>query len=280
MEGMTCLVTGATSGIGEITAQALAQAGADLFLVARNADKAKALVDRLKAQTGNDRITALIGDLSRQADVRRVAAEFKAQRDRLDRLVNNAGGAFTERKVTDDGFEYTWALNHLAYFLLTLELQPLLAATPGARVVCTASDAHKGGKLVWDDLQYERRRYGTGTLAYCQSKLANVLFAREAARRFAEDGITVNSVHPGYVASGFALNNGPVVKFGQWLGKPFARSPEKGAETVIWATVDPGAATLNGEYLMDKKVRRPSARGRDDEAAARLWELSLTQVGG
>lgn len=270
LAGKTFLLTGATLGIGAAAAQAFAQRGADLVLVGRSAEKLAAARAELSKHTDVDTIVA---DLSLVSETRRVAAEFRARRDRLHALVNNAGGIFQTRQVTAEGFEHTFALNHLAYFVLTTELWDVLARTSGARVVSTASGAHMGGRIDVNDVAWVKRRYSAWA-AYANSKLANVMFTREAARR-AAGSFVANCVHPGWVYSGFGLNEpGLVARAISFAGPLFARTTEKGAETIIWAAASPEASALNGEYLTDRRVARPSAAARDEAQAQALWSLS------
>lgn len=268
------LLTGATEGIGKSAAKEFAARGAELVLVARNPQKGEKVVAELKESTGNPRVSLLVGDLSVMADVRRVAGEFRAAHDRLDVLVNNAGAVFTKRQLSADGLEQTFALNHVGYFLLTHELAEVLGRTPGARVVSTSSGAHQAGKIRFDEIAKREGGY-SGFPVYCDSKLANVLFTRELARRLAPRGVTANCVHPGFVNTGFGHNTKGLVDTAlKFLGPLFARSPEKGAETVVWAAVSPDAAKVTGEYLMDRKVARSSKLSKDEALARELWAFS------
>jgi retinol dehydrogenase 12 len=273
LEGKVFLVTGATEGIGKAAALDFARRGATLVLVGRNKEKSERVVAELKAASGNDRVDLLLGDMSALADVRAVADAFRAKHDRLDVLVNNAGALFNDYKLSADGFEMTFALNHLGYFLLTTRLLDLLQKTPGARVVSTASAAHHLGRM---NLATVAKRSGrAGFVAYGDSKLANILFTRELARRLASSGVVVSCFHPGYVRSGFGLNNGGVQA---WLAAKvagvFARTPEKGAETLLWLATSPEAAKFNGEYFFDLKLAALSKRAKDDALAKGLWTLS------
>ena len=271
LEGKVFLVTGATEGIGKIAAQDFATRGATVVLVGRNKDKSERVVSEIKAASGSDKVELLLGDMSLKADIRRVADEFRASHDRLDVLVNNAGAVFLEHELTADGIEKTFALNHVGYFLLTKSLLDLLEKTPGSRVISTASAAHRAGKM---DLSTIAKRNGkAGFDAYGDSKLANILFTRELARR--AKGVVVNCVHPGWVHTGFAMNNQGFIKTMIGLMAPlFARTPEKGAETVIWAATSPEAAQHNGEYFFDKKIGKTTPRAKDDDLARGLWELT------
>jgi NAD(P)-dependent dehydrogenase (short-subunit alcohol dehydrogenase family) len=248
MQGKTILLTGSTAGIGQEAARRLAQRGATLVCVARDEGKARALVDSLTANTGNENHAFLIGDLDRPVEVQRVAREFRERHDRLDVLFNNAGALFTERQLTADGLERTFALNHLAYFVLTVELLELLEASAPARVVSTSSDAHRQGDLGYlDDLQ--TTRYGVGGMrAYGRSKLANIWFTVELARRLEGTGVTANCFHPGFVASSFARNNGLLASLAMTFTRPFQRGVGKGADTGVWLATAPELATASGGY--------------------------------
>jgi retinol dehydrogenase 12 len=271
--GKVFLVTGATEGIGKAAAHALARRGATLVLVGRNADKTAGVKAALAAKIGTGPVDTIVGDLSLLAEVRRVAAEFKARHDRLDVLVNNAGAVFAQRQLTADGIELTLALNHLNYFLLTHELRGLLEATPGARVVSTSSGAHRMGNFDFDDLVTREKVYG-GFQVYGDSKLCNILFTRELARRLKPAGVVANCFHPGLVRTGFGHNNTGFVGLSVKLTGLFARTPEKGAETLLWLATSPEAAARSGDYYYDCKVARSSRVAKDDELAMRLWSLS------
>ena len=250
-----------------------------MVIVARNREKGERLVAEWKEATGNGRIELLVDDLSTLEGVRAAAAAFRANHDRLDVLVNNAGALFTGYELTRDGFERTFALNHLSYFLLTHELLDTLKRTEGARVINTASDAHRSGNIDLDSVARRPSRK-VGFPAYCDSKLANILFTRVLARRLAGTGVTVNCFHPGFVRTGFGLNNknvmGAAIKVSAWL---FARTPEKGAETLVWLATSPEAARFSGEYFHDRAVARTTSLARSDALADGLWALSERACG-
>lgn len=274
MDNKVVLLTGGTEGIGKAAAIAIARAGATLVLVGRNPEKTARVVAEVGAASGNPSVRSILADLSTRAGVRAAAAAFRAQHDRLDVLINNAGGLFLDHALTEDGLERTFALNHLSYFLLTVSLLDLLRATPGARVVNTSSGAHQGGRLNLDTVA-TRPDGAAGWMAYADSKLANVLFTRELARRLTGTGVTVNAFHPGWVSTGFALNNqGFVAGIIGWAAPLLARTPEKGAETLVWLATSPDAAAHTGAYLKDRRPIRVSARGQDDALAGGLWALS------
>jgi NAD(P)-dependent dehydrogenase (short-subunit alcohol dehydrogenase family) len=279
LAGKIVFLTGGTEGIGKVGALELARRGARLTIAGRDREKTERVVAELKAGSGNDGIDFVLGDLSLISGVRAVAAELKSRRDRLDVLVNNAGAVFQKYRLTAEGFETTFALNHLSYFLLARELVDLLAKAPGARVVSTSSGAHSRGRIDLDTIA--RRPSGSaGFSAYCDSKLCNILFTRELARRVADRGIVANCFHPGFVRSGFGLNNpglfGGAIKV---AGALFARTPEKGAETLVWLAASPDAAKPSGEYFHDMKVAATSRRAKDDATAKALWEMSERIVG-
>lgn len=282
MAGRTCLVTGATSGIGKATATGLARLGADLVLVARDPAKGRATVAEIQAATGNPRVEVLLADLASQASVRQAAGELQRGHDRLHVLVNNAGGYWATRHVTVDGLELTLALNHLAYFLLTNLLLDVLRASDPARVVNVTSGAQGVGDIHFDDLQFERRYRGQA--AYNQSKLANVLFTYELARRLEGSGVTVNCVAPGVVRSNFGLADpAPGMLLLTALVRPFMRTPEQGAATSVWLASSPEAEGVTGGYYVLRRgrpsARRSSRRSYDTELAGRLWRVSEELTG-
>ena len=280
MRGKVCLVTGATSGIGRATARALAAQGAEVFVLCRNRDKGETLLRELKQETGNAQLHLLIGDLARQADIHRVADQFLATGKPLHVLVNNAGIVNTERRVTADGFEEMFAVNHLGYFLLTERLRQRLIDSAPARVVGVASGAHAFVRgMNWDDLQYERTPFKTFTV-YGQSKLCNILWTRELARQLRGTGVTANCLHPGAVGTGLATQNGALGKIVMWLLRPFFRSPEKGATAAIYLATAPEVANTSGQYYYDRKPLEPKPWAKDDVAAQRLWVLSEQMVAG
>jgi retinol dehydrogenase 12 len=271
LEGKLILVTGATEGIGKAAAHDFARRGASLVIVGRNPEKTERV--RAELEEAGGKVETIVADLSLVSENLRVAREFLAKHDRLDVLVNNVGALFQSRKVTSEGYEMTFALNHLAYFVLTRELLDVLKKTPGARIVNTSSGAHAQGKLDFEN--WPRREHGyTGFQVYGASKLANILFTRELARRLEGSSVTVNCFHPGFVSTGFGSSNGfisPFIKAGAML---FGRTAEKGAETLIWLATSPEAGKITGEYFMDMKPGRRTRKARDDEAAKRLWDLT------
>jgi NAD(P)-dependent dehydrogenase (short-subunit alcohol dehydrogenase family) len=272
MQGKTVLVTGANQGIGKATAIALAAKGAHVGLVARNADKGRAALAEVEA-AGSAGAELIVADLSSQEQVRRAAAEFRSKHSKLDVLVNNAGVFVPERRTTVDGLEETFALNHLGYFLLTRELLDVLQATGGARIVNVSSDAHRGAKMQWDDLQYERTPY-RGFKVYGQSKLANVLFTYELARRLEGTGVTANCLHPGVIASGFGHTYGSAVSFILKLARPFLLTTEEGARTSVYLASSPEVEGVTGKYFSQCKPVKSNAVSYDLQSQQKLWSLS------
>jgi NAD(P)-dependent dehydrogenase (short-subunit alcohol dehydrogenase family) len=279
MRGKTCLVTGATGGIGRATALELARRGATVIAVARDRARGEAAVTELRARGGAGSWLA-VADLAAQRSVRALADEVLSRCERLDVLVNNAGAVFRERTLTADGIEATFALNHLAPFFLTTRLLGALRAAPAARVVTVSSEAHRGlSALPLDNLQGERRY--TLFLAYSVSKLANVMFTYELARRLAGTPVTANSLHPGVVRTGIwrvARGVGAAVLK---LVRLFMLSPERGAETPVYLATSPEVEGVSGKYFVKKRAVPSSAASYDVEAARRLWEVSeeLTATG-
>ncbi len=277
ISGKLVVITGATGGIGLAAAQALGRKGARLALVARSEARADAAEASIRAVAGAGVvIDKLKADLTSQADVRRLATEVRSRYGQLDVLINNAGAIYSHRQLSRDGIELTWALNHLAPFLLTTLLLDLLKSSAPARVITTSSMAHRGVRIPFDDLNAERgyrsyRRYG-------ESKLANILFTVELARRLEGSGVTANCFHPGFVATGFNRNNGA---FMNWLMKtagPLARSPERGADTLVWLADSPDLGGVSGQYFTDRRRRTPSPEAQNAETARRLWDASMAQT--
>ncbi|HKW90441.1 MAG TPA: SDR family oxidoreductase [Methylomirabilota bacterium] len=269
MRGKVVVITGATSGIGQVAAERLAAMGARLMLVARDRTRAEATLARLRERGPGLEHRAHYADLSRLADAKRVAAEIAGAEPRVDVLINNAGALFNTRQVTPDGLERTFATNHMPYFLLTHGLRERLLASAPARVVNTSSDAHRRGTLDFDDLQ-STRDYN-GFKVYGLSKLCNILYTRELARRSAGTGVTANSLHPGFVATRFGDQSGGAVAFAIRVAKLFALSKEKGAETIVYLASSPEVATISGGYFHQNQLATPTRAAQDDAAAERLW---------
>ncbi|SEF79352.1 Short-chain dehydrogenase [Methylobacterium sp. 190mf] len=281
MRGAVCLVTGATGGIGYETALGLARLGARVAMVGRDSGKLQACADRIRAAVPGAAVEPHRADLSAQAEIRRLAGILRAAYPRLDVLVNNAGAIFDRRTLTVDGIERTWALDHLGYVLLTLELLDTLkdAAAAGGkpRIVNVASAAHYRGHIDFDDVEGARRYRAMG--AYAQAKLANVLFTYALARRLRDSGITANAVHPGVVNTGFAKNTGGLLGAAWALMRPLLITPEKGARTSLHVASDPGLDGVTGRYFSHGRPKVSSAESRDEAVQERLWALSLRQVG-
>jgi NAD(P)-dependent dehydrogenase (short-subunit alcohol dehydrogenase family) len=277
MNGKICLITGATGGIGKETALGLAQQGATVVIVGRDEAKTTAVVEEIKRASNNPGIHYLIGDLSSQQDVRAVARQFKERFARLDVLVNNAGGVFSGRRTTVDGIEYTFALNHLAYFLLTNELIDLLKQSAPSRIINLSSEAQRGARLDWNNLQGEKHYSSFGQ--YCFTKLTNIMFTYELDRRLRGSSVTVNAVHPGVVSSGFGTTLGRRLQILYSYIRPFMRSSKKGAETVIYLASSRETAEISGKYYFDKKQIRSQQVSYDESAAKKLWRISEQLIG-
>lgn len=272
MQGKVCLVTGTNSGIGKETALGLAKLGATIVMVCRDRAKGEATKKEIAAQSGNPSVDLLVCDLSSQQAIRQLATEFKSKYSRLDVLINNAGFYLSNRATTVDGLEAQFAVNHLAYFLLTNLLLDVLKASAPSRVVNVASSAH-ADSLDFANLQSEKGY--DGMQAYSRSKLANILFTYELARRLADSGVTVNCLHPGVIRSGLQRDMG--LQF-QIMSRSFG-SPEKGAETSIYLASSPNVAGVSGKYFSDKRETRSSAITYDESVARKLWQVSAELTG-
>ena len=277
LNGKVCLITGATSGIGKASAMQLASMGAEIVFVARNKEKAEKLKEALKASTGKD-ATSIIADLSSQEEVKRAAGEFLSLNKPLHILLNNAGIVNTTRKETVDGFEEVFAVNHLAYYALTVMLMNKLIENGPSRIVNVASSAHTFIKeLDFEDLQ-SKNDYKT-MQAYGKSKLANILFTRELAERLEGKGVTVNCLHPGVVDTEIISSNSLFLKLLTTLAKPFFRKPDKGAETSVYLCSSPEVEKETGGYYLDCKIEKISAAARSKENASKLWQVSSQLTG-
>ena len=272
--GRVAVVTGASSGIGRVTARDLAARGDTVVVVSRGEGRGADVAERIRAETGGD-VHFLAADLGLFAGQRAFAAAFRARWSRLDVLVLNAGAYFGSRNETADGVEATWALNHLGVFVPAVLLADLLVASAPARVVVTSSDAAQMARFRWDDLEFARGY--SGWLAYGQSKLANQVTTRALARRLKGTGVTVHAFHPGFVATGFGGGDGLMARAIGLMQKLVARSPERGADTMTWlATADvPGT----GGYWMDRRPRRPARGGEGEDVEDRLWAASVSRAG-
>jgi NAD(P)-dependent dehydrogenase (short-subunit alcohol dehydrogenase family) len=274
IDGNICLVTGSTSGIGKEIALGLARIGGSVVLVGRDAAKCEATAKEIAGLAGKPEgsVSYLPTDLSLQSSVRKAAEDFKARYNRLDILVNNAGIFRARRELTDEGIECTLAVNHLAPFLLTNLLVELMKGRR-SRIVTTSSVAHRGASIDFQDLQFASRRY-SGIKAYGQSKLANILFTVELARRLEGTGVTANCFHPGGVRTGLAHGNPWYYRL-LWLAvSPFLLSPEKGADTGLYLATSAEVDDVSGRYFVKRKEALPSREARDRDAAARLWQVS------
>ena len=282
MRERVCLVTGASNGIGKAAAIKLANMGASLVLLCRDRDRGETAMAEISLRSGNEDIDLLVADLGSLHQVRAAAGAFLESRRPLHVLVNNAGAIHMDRNLTEDGVETTFAVNHLGHFLLTTMLLARMRESGPARIVNISSEAHRigygDGRMAFDDLMGERQ-YG-GWKAYGQSKLANILFTRELARRLNPAEVTVNAMHPGVVASEFGRNNRKGwMPWLQALYRPFCRSNEKGADTAVWLAATPEIEGVTGKYFKDRKLRTPAPQALDDHDAARLWRISEELTG-
>ncbi|HEX8994978.1 MAG TPA: SDR family oxidoreductase [Ktedonobacterales bacterium] len=278
LAGKTILITGATGGIGFIAARALAEMGATTVIVGRDRQRAEASVAQIQRETGNASVSALVADLSSLADVRQLAETFSSTYPRLDVLLNNAGALFLSRQTTVDGYERTFALNHLAPFLLTNLLLDRLKSDAPSRVVTVASMAHQGQRIDFADVNRSARRY-LAMNAYGESKLANIMFTYALARRLEGANVTANTLHPGFVATGFGKNNGAWSKVVMGLVSPFAISPEQGAQTSIYLASSPEVTAVSGQYFIKRAPAKSSPASYDVAAQERLWTLSEQMTG-
>jgi len=277
MTDQICLITGATSGIGEITAQELAKLGFKVVITARDEAKLNLAIDRIRANSGSQAVTGLVADLCSQGEVRSLASGFIDQYDRLDVLINNAGAVYLRRTESEDGIEMTLAGNHLAPFLLTNLLMETLERSAPSRIINVSSNAHVGQVIDFDDLQcLQNYRF---MRAYGKSKLANLLFTYELDRRLSGSGVTVNALHPGFVATNIGGNNGWLVRLFMPLIRLWAISPQEGAETSIYLASSPEVAGVSGKYFYQKRPVPSSAFSRNEEAAWRLWDASVELTG-
>jgi len=277
LDGKVVVITGATSGIGTEAARALAGMGARVVIVARDVDRGARTRDDIISSTRNPKVDVAPCNLASQREIRGLASELRETLPRIDVLINNAGLTMAERRLTEDGIETTFAVNHLAPFLLTNLLADRLVASAPARVVTVASDAHRGTNLDFDDLSAERGY--SGWSAYCRSKLANILFNLELASRFRSSGVTANCLHPGVVATGLGRGGPLLIRLFQAVARPFLLSPERGAETVVFLASSPEVESASGGYYERGRRVEPSAAARDRRAAERLWRVSEELTG-
>jgi NAD(P)-dependent dehydrogenase (short-subunit alcohol dehydrogenase family) len=277
MRDKVVVITGATSGIGEVAAQRLAAMGARIVLIARDKTRGQAVLTRLRSGSTGIAHSIHYGDLSRISEMKRLAGEIAAAEPRIDVLINNAGALFGKRQMTEDNLELTFALNHMAYFVLTHGLRERLLASAPARIVNTASDAHRGSVLDFDNLQSQKSF--SAIKVYGRSKLCNILFTRELSRRWSGQGITANSLHPGFVATRFGDGSGGWLSRAVGLAKTVAISPQKGAQTLVYLASSPDVAGISGEYFHKCRPATPTPEARDDAAAKRLWMESARIAG-
>jgi len=277
MKGKVVVITGGTSGIGAVAAIALARMGARIILVARDESRAEATLARLRDSAPGVAHCAYFADLLRLDEMKRVAAEIGDHEARVDVLINNAGALFASRRLTEDGLERTFALNHMAYFVMTARLRERLSASAPARIINTASDAHQEATLDFDDLQ-SAKSFGARK-AYGQSKLCNILFTRELARRLHGTGVTANCLHPGFVATRFGDQSGGLISPLIRLAKFFAISPAEGAETMVYLAASPDVAEVTGQYFYKSMPTLSSSPAQDDRSALMLWERSAALAG-
>lgn len=277
MRGKTIVITGGTSGIGQVAAEKLAGMGARLVLVARDKARGEAALARLRERGPGIAHGIHYADLSRIPEMKRVASEIAAAEPKIDVLINNAGALFNTRQTTPDGLEMTFALNHMSYFVMTHFLRGSLVAGAPARVVNTSSDAHKGNRLYFSDLQ-SAKGY-RGFTVYGRSKLCNILYTSELARRWAGTGVTANCLHPGFVDTRFGDESGGMFSVVVKAAKLFAISPEKGAETITFLASSGDVANTTGKYFYKCREATPTNEARDDDAAQKLWEESARLAG-
>ena len=277
IEGSVCMVTGATSGIGNATARRLAQQGATVVVVGRNMEKSAATVRQIERQTGNSSVEFMLADLSSQHDIRQLAEGFKRRYRRLDVLVNNAGAMMFSRQESVDGIEMTLALNHLSYFLLTNLLLETLKSGAPSRIINVSSSAHHRAEIDFEDLQ-NLKRYG-GFQTYARSKLENLLFTYELAERLEGTGVTVNALHPGLVATNLMANNGAIGRVMKVLLGLRGMSVEEGAQTSIYLASSPEVEGITGQYFVKQKAVQSSQASYDKSTASRLWRVSAELTG-
>jgi retinol dehydrogenase 12 len=277
LSNQVCIVTGATGGIGKVTAREIARQGMQVVVVSRNAERCEATAAQIREETGNQAVNYLTADLSSQKEILDLVERFCSKHERLDVLVNNAGGFYMNRIESEDGIELTWALNHLSYFMLTILLIKMLKESAPARVVNVSSNAHLGGSINFNDLE-GKQRY-RGWTAYSQSKLANVLFTFELARRLEGSGVTANVLHPGFVATNLAKNNNRLVRFIINLSHLIALSPEEGARTGTYLATSPEVEGVTGNYFVKQKPIQAAKAAYNRDSAKRLWEVSQQMTG-
>ena len=272
MQGKVCLVTGSNSGIGKVTARELARMGATVVMLCRNRAKGEAAQAEIISATGNQNVDLIVADLAAQAEVHRAVAELRQKYQQLHVLINNAGGIRNARQVTPDGLETTFALNHLAPFLLTELLLDTLKASAPARIVNVSSMAHASGRIDFADLQGEKRY--SQWKAYSQSKLAMILFTYELAEQLKSSNVTVNALHPGAINSNFDSGMSGFMRWGWKLITPFLLNVEQGAQTTLYLATSPDVEGVSGKYFSNQRETKSSARSYDPATRQRLWKVS------
>ncbi len=277
MQGKIVLITGATDGIGKETAKRLASMGGEIVIAGRNQEKAENVVEEIKSFSGNKMISFLLADLSSQTQIRQLAEDFQSKFKRLDVLINNAGSIFLRRKLSVDGIEMTFAVNHINYFLLSNLLLDMVKKNTPSRIVNTSSGSHLRGEINFDDINLSKKYFFQR--AYSQSKLANVMFTIELARRLAGSGVTVNCFHPGFVKTNMAVTDNKVMRFFKPLVFRTGIPVEEGAETAIFLASSPDVDGVSGKYFYKKKEREISPKAKDIEAQKRLWDASEKLLG-
>jgi NAD(P)-dependent dehydrogenase (short-subunit alcohol dehydrogenase family) len=272
LSGKTIIVTGANSGIGKVAARELARMGASVMMVARSRERGERALQEVRSASANDSVRLMLCDLSSQRSIREFAAAFEAENDRLDVLLNNAGAVYLRRQESVDGLELSFALNHMGYFLLTNLLLDVIKASAPARIVNVSSEAHRVGRIAFDDL---RREQDYGMNVYGETKLMNLLFTYELARRLEGTGVTVNAMHPGFVRTNFGRRgNGLLGRFVMPVASLFGRSPERGAATAIYLASSPEVEGVTGKYFVDNQEVRTADLSYDQALQARMWEVS------
>jgi NAD(P)-dependent dehydrogenase (short-subunit alcohol dehydrogenase family) len=279
LRGKVALVTGATSGLGKVTALELARQGAQVVIVGRNPAKTAQTAAEIQDKAQTPAVHCLVGDLSVMSEVRRVADEFQQRHERLDMLINNVGAIFDQRQETAEGLEMTFAINHLSHFLFTNHLLGILKASPAARVVNVSSGIHLAARLAWDDLQSKRSYTLNGLGAYSLAKLLNVMFSHALARRLTGTSVTSNVLHPGAVATGFGRNLSGGMRLLVELARPFELTPERGADTILYLATSPDVEGVTGKYFAQRKQVLSSPASNQEANQRRMWDISADLIG-
>jgi len=278
MTSKVCIVTGSSSGIGKETADELAGMGATMIMLVRSRERGESAMQEILQRFPDAKLELLVADLSIVSEIRRAAAEFKTRYSRLDVLVNNAGGVSGKRTLTPDGLEMTFAVNYLAPFLLTHELLDVLVASAPSRIVNVSSTAHNMGRVDLDDLQSERR-YGA-LRTYGSAKLMNIMFTYELAKRLDSSGVTVNVLHPGFVATNFGRDSNRAIRFFYRIARPFEKNSHEGAKTSVYLASSPEVKGVSGKYFYDRKPKESSSASYDIERQKQLWLATESILAG